>query len=95
MHPVAFKIRVSVKNMFTLPDAGGILMGGEQKALSVIMKASSDYKSVDAIPKAKFLVELVSADDGYSLLGPKSFWESKSPKDILKKQILAEFQMMN
>ena len=92
---MAFKIRVSVKNVFTLPEAGGLLMGGEQRALSVIMKASSEFKSVDAVPKAKFLVELVSADDGYSILGPKTFWESKKPKDVIKKQILAEFQMVN
>jgi hypothetical protein len=95
MYPVAFKIRVSVKNVFTLPDAGGVLMGGEQKALPVIMKDSHQYRSVDAIPKAKFLIELVPADDGYNMLGSKCFWESKSSKDIIKKQILSEYQVMS
>ena len=95
MHPIAFKIRVSVKNVFTLPDAGGVLMGGEQKALPVIMKDSHQYRTIESIPKAKFLVELVPADDGYNILGAKGFWEAKSAKDIVKKQILSEYQIMN
>ena len=92
--PIAFKIRVSVQNMFSLPEPSGVLMGGEVKRVSVLMRESSEYKTTDSIPKAKFLVELVPVDDGYNTLGPKGFWASKNAKEIVKKQILAEYQMM-
>lgn len=91
---MAFKVRVSVQNMFSLPDAGGVLMGGEVKRLPVIMRESSEYTTVESVPKAKFLVELVPADDRYNTLGPKGFWSSKNAKEIVKKQIVAEYQVM-
>lgn len=92
--PVAYKVRVNQKNMFTLPDPGGIILAGEHKALPVILKASSEYRTVESIPPAKFLLELVAADDGYHLLGQKAFWESKSSADIVNKRISADFQVM-
>lgn len=95
MHPVAYKVRVSVKNVFSLPDSGGVLMSGEQRALQVILKDSTQFDSVDSIPKAKFLVEMILADDGYNILGAKSFWDSKNGKNIIKKQILSEYQLIS
>jgi len=93
MHPVAFKVRVNVKNMFTLSDAGGILMGGEHKSLSVVMRVLTEYARVDDIPSSKFLIELVAADDGYNILGAKEFWASKNGAEIAKKQVAADFLM--
>ena len=87
--PVAYKLFANKKNMFTLPEATGSLLGGELKLLSVIKKASSQPVTVADIQSAKFKVSLVAAGEDFNVLPARDFW-AKYKDSVVEKVVISD-----
>ena len=90
--PIAYRVRVSVKNMFAMPDPG-LLRAGEVKYIPVAMNARTDHASLESLPKTKFLVQCLPVGN-YSTL-PKGFWEAQSAKAGVMKNVGCEYEALN
>lgn len=91
---VAFRTRVSVQNMFVVQGGDGIVEGNDLCTISIAMKPSTIYESVEDIPVVKFAIELLEVDDRYRELGPKTFWKRYGPEGI-RVSVLTSFQITN
>jgi hypothetical protein len=80
---VAYRVRVSVPNLFVLQSSEGVLDPAQKLSVPVVLKAfpamSSDEEEV-AI--AKFAVECLECDDDYYIMGAKAFWKTHSDKAV-------------
>lgn len=81
---IAYRIRVSVQNMFIVKNADGILDSNSESAVSVVLKPSTKYPVASDMPAVKFAIELIEVDQRYKDLGSREFWSRYSPEGIRK-----------
>ena len=81
---MAYRVRVSVQNMFVVKNSDGVLDSNSTCLISVVLKPSTKYSVSSEIPDVKFAIELIEVDQRYLDLGSKTFWSRYSPEGIRK-----------
>lgn len=85
---VAFRIMVSVPNLFTLRVTEGVLNPCQELTIPVLLRELPEPVT-DTSLLAKFAIEFVQCDDEYYIVGPKEYWKNNKDKTFRKK-IVAE-----
>jgi hypothetical protein len=90
---VAFRIRVSVPNVFIVKTSEGVLEPTQKLDVPVVLKTFPSELPTDDSPLAKFALEFLECDDEYYLSGAKAYWASHGAnavrKSVLSKAIAA------
>ena len=92
--PVAFRILVSVPNIFVLKTSNGVMDPAQKLSIPVVLKVFPSSIDSDQ-PLAKFAIELLECDDSYYIMGSKSFWKVNSTsavrRTVLSKALQSNF----
>lgn len=92
--PIAFRILVSVPNLFVLKTSDGVMDPAQKLSIPVILKKIPPSVDVDQ-PLAKFAVEFLECDDSYYIMGSKSYWKVNSAnavrRSVLSKALQPKF----
>jgi hypothetical protein len=75
---VAYRVRVSVPNLFVLQSSEGVLDPAQKLSIPVVLKAfpsgADGGGDSDASPLAKFAIEFLECEEEYYTLGGKAYW---------------------
>ena len=92
---LVFRIRASLANAFIIPTSEGVIEGGQQLSVPVVLKSFPSELPSDGSPLAKFAVEFLECDDGYYTEGSKSFWSSRGGSAIRKSVLSAAVRALS
>ena len=92
---LVYRVRVSVQNKFIIKSGEGVIEGGQQLSVSVVLKSFPSELPSDGSPLAKFAVEFLECDDGYYTEGSKSFWSSRGGSAIRKSVLSAAVRALS
>jgi hypothetical protein len=84
---IAYRMLVSVPNLFVLNPGEGVLSPYQKATIAVILDSLPPVNANDPI-LAKIAVEFLACDDDdYYILGPKAYWKKNGDRAIRKKLV--------
>ena len=83
---IAFRILVSIPNLFKLDITEGVLNPCQQVDLPVTLPSFPSGDSTDPV-LAKIAIECLECDDEYYIQGPKAYWAANIGKSFRKKVV--------